>query len=193
MLFPSPSWPLIIEEITAARAAVKFGSAVSAVIVSATAFCCENADDGEPPENCSPENLDWLYNAWPITCGNIPEDKFVICCCCCCCWCCCCDRCCIKELWIWLVAAGVEEEELEPLGGCGEWVRSNVTVGNGAEAEIVAILVEQGRTALANRLVGFIIPSWLDIDPDNNMFAAAVVVEAIATAAGGNGWLWFPS
>lgn len=38
-------------------------------------------------------------------------------------------------------------------------MRSNVTVGNGAEAEIVAMLVEQGRTALASKLVGFIIPS----------------------------------
>ena len=181
LLFPSPSWwfdPLIIEEITDARAAVKFGSAVSADIVSATA--CDCAADGEPLENCSPENLDWLYNAWPITWGNIFGGKFVICCC---------GRS-ISELWL-LVAAAVEGEE--PLGSGGAWVRSNVTVGKGAEAEIVAMLVEQGRTALASKLVGFIIPSWLDIDPDSNMLAAAMVVEAIATAAGGNGWLWFPS
>lgn len=58
-----------------------------------------------------------------------------------------------------MLAAAVEGEELEPLGGGGEWVRSKVTVGNGAEAEIVAMLVEQGRTALASKLVGFIIPS----------------------------------
>lgn len=55
--------------------------------------------------------------------------------------------------------AAAEEEGLEPLGGGGEWVRSSVTVGNGAEAEIVAMLVEQGRTALASKFVGFIIPS----------------------------------
>lgn len=67
-------------------------------------------------------------------------------------------------------------------------------VGNGAEAERVAMLFveEQGRMALANKL-GFIIPSALDMDPDNNMLAAAVVVDAIAMAAGGSGWLWLPS
>lgn len=100
MLFPSPSWwfdPLIIEEITEARAAVKFGSAVSADIVSATV--CDCAAEGEPLENCRPENLDWLYSAWPITCG-----KFVICCC---------GRS-ISEL---LVAAAVEGDE--PLGSGG--------------------------------------------------------------------------
>lgn len=67
-----------------------------------------------------------------------------------------------------------------------------MTVGNGAEAEIVAMLDEHGRIALA-RILGFIIPSALDIDPESNMFAAAVVVDAIAMAAGGRGWLWVPS
>lgn len=71
-------------------------------------------------------------------------------------------------------------------------MRSNVTVGKGADAEIVAILEEQGRTVLARKL-GFITPSALDIEPDSNIFAAADVVEAIATAAGGSGWLWVPS
>jgi len=71
-------------------------------------------------------------------------------------------------------------------------VRSNVTVGNGAEAESVAMLVEQGRIALANKF-GVIIPSALDIDPDSNMLAAAEVVDAIAIAAGGSGWLCVPS
>lgn len=70
--------------------------------------------------------------------------------------------------------------------GFGECVRSNVTVGNGAEAEIVAMLDEHGRIALANRL-GFIIPSALDIEPESNMLAAAVVVDAMAIAAGGKG------
>lgn len=67
-------------------------------------------------------------------------------------------------------------------------VRSNVTVGNGAEAEIVATLDEQGRIALASKF-GFISPSALDIEPDSNIFAAAAVVDAIAIAAGGRGWL----
>lgn len=67
-----------------------------------------------------------------------------------------------------------------------------MTVGNGAEAEIVATLDEHGRMALASKF-GFISPSALDIEPDNNIFAAAVVVDAIAIAAGGSGWLWFPS
>jgi len=66
-------------------------------------------------------------------------------------------------------------------------VRSNVTVGNGAEAEIVAIFDEPaGSIALANKF-GFIMPSALDIDPDSNMLAAAAVVDAIAIAAGGRG------
>lgn len=68
----------------------------------------------------------------------------------------------------------------------GLWVRSNVTVGNGAEAEIVAILDEHGRIALASKF-GFINPSALDIEPDSSILAAAVVVEAIAMAAGGKG------
>lgn len=63
-----------------------------------------------------------------------------------------------------------------------------MTVGNGAEAERVAMLDEQGRMALASKL-GFIIPSALDIEPDSNMLAAAEVVDAIAMAAGGSGWL----
>lgn len=32
-------------------------------------------------------------------------------------------------------------------------------------------------------------PSVLDIDPDRSMDAAAEVVDAMAMAAGGNGWL----
>lgn len=71
-------------------------------------------------------------------------------------------------------------------------MRSNVTVGNGAEAESVAMLVEQGRIALANKF-GVMIPSALDIEPDSNILAAAEVVDAIAIAAGGSGWLCVPS
>lgn len=67
-----------------------------------------------------------------------------------------------------------------------------MTVGNGAEAEIVAMLDEQGRIALASKF-GFMMLSALDIDPESNMLTAAVVVEAMAIAAGGSGWLWLPS
>lgn len=56
-------------------------------------------------------------------------------------------------------------------------MRSKVTVGNGAEAESDAKLGE------------LIIPSGLIIDPERSMDAAADVVDAIDTAAGGSGWL----
>lgn len=72
-------------------------------------------------------------------------------------------------------------------------MRSKVTVGNGADADIVAMFDdEQGKIVLAKKL-GFISPSALDIEPDNSILAAAEVVDAIAIAAGGSGWLWFPS
>ena len=54
------------------------------------------------------------------------------------------------------------------------------------------MLEEQGRIALARKLV-FIIPSALGMAPESSMFAAAEVVDAIAMAAGGNGWLCVPS
>lgn len=68
------------------------------------------------------------------------------------------------------------------------WVKSNVTVGKGADAEIVAMLVEQGSMVRVKKLE-FISPSALDIDPDRSIDAAAEVVDAIAMAAGGSGWL----
>lgn len=70
----------------------------------------------------------------------------------------------------------------------GSWVRSNVMVGNGAEAEMVAMLGEHRSKLLAKKFV-LIIPSALVIDPDNSIFAAADVVATIAIAAGGNGWV----
>lgn len=75
-----------------------------------------------------------------------------------------------------------------------EWVKSNVTVGKGAEAEIVAMFDEHGRIVLPRKL-GFMreAPSELGIDPERSMLAAADVVEAMAIAAGGRGWLWVPS
>ena len=71
-------------------------------------------------------------------------------------------------------------------------MRSNVTVGNGAEAEIVAMFEEHGRSVLAKKLE-FMMPSELGIEPESSIRAAEEVVEDIAMAAGGNGWLWLPS
>lgn len=72
--------------------------------------------------------------------------------------------------------------------GLGEWVKSNVTVGKGADADIVARLDEQGSMFRAKKFE-FISPSVLDIDPVRSIDAAAEVVDAIAMAAGGKGWL----
>lgn len=54
------------------------------------------------------------------------------------------------------------------------------------------MLEEQGSMVLARKL-GFIMPSALDIEPDSSIWAAEDVVDAIAIAGGGNGWLWLPS
>lgn len=78
--------------------------------------------------------------------------------------------------------------------GFGLWVRSNVTVGNGAEAESDAEHGEKGSTLfLANKFGLMIRPSALGIDPESSIDAAADVVDAIDMAAGGSGWLWLPS
>jgi hypothetical protein len=53
---------------------------------------------------------------------------------------------------------------------------------------MVAMFEEQGRIVRARKFV-FIMPSGLDIEPDRSIVAAAEVVEAIAIAAGGKGWL----
>ena len=50
------------------------------------------------------------------------------------------------------------------------------------------MLDEQGRSVLARKFE-FINPSALGMDPESNILAADDVVEAIAIAAGGNGWL----
>ncbi|KAK5827017.1 hypothetical protein PVK06_021951 [Gossypium arboreum] len=62
-------------------------------------------------------------------------------------------------------------------------LRSNVIVGNGAKAEIITMVDEHGRTALASN-VGFIISSAPGIEPESNMVAAMVVIDAISTAVG---------
>jgi len=76
--------PLIIEEIAAARAAVKFGSAVMAAVAALTVSVNEGGGGGSCgcgwpmnwvasvfDEVWRPENLDWLKSAWPKICGNI--------------------------------------------------------------------------------------------------------------------------
>lgn len=74
----------------------------------------------------------------------------------------------------------------------GNWVRSKVIVGNGAEAEMVAMLEEQGRRVRARKFE-FMTPSALGIEPERSIRAAEEVVDAIDMAAGGKGWLWLPS
>jgi hypothetical protein len=60
---------------------------------------------------------------------------------------------------------------------------------------MVAMLEEQGSTARARKLLPEVIgvPSALGMDPESSMEAAAEVVEAMAMAAGGRGWLCVPS
>lgn len=74
----------------------------------------------------------------------------------------------------------------------GGRVRSSVTVGNGVEADNVAKLGEQGSVVLARKF-GLTSPSALCIDPESSIDAAADVVDTIAIAAGGRGWLCWPS
>lgn len=73
-------------------------------------------------------------------------------------------------------------------------MRSNVTVGNGAEAVMVAILDDSGSIVRAGRkLLSMSEPPVLGKEPERSMEAAADVVEATAMAGGGSGWLWWPS
>jgi len=182
----------MIDVIAAANAAVKLGSAVIAAVAALTvsardgcgpdcAFGCANWAPSASCDTCSPENLEWLlYKAWPKTCGSDGG---------------CCGGCgtpnpdappAVLGKLGWNCAGGS--------GGFWSWrglglcVRSNVTVGNGADADIVAMLDEQGSMFRAKKFE-FISPSALDIEPDRSIVAAADVVDAIATAAGGNGWL----
>lgn len=77
-----------------------------------------------------------------------------------------------------------------------------MTLGNGTEAEIVAV-EELGKLMAPNPIkLGFIMRllrevglelSVLDIDPESREFAAAEVADAMARAAGGRGWLCCPS
>lgn len=62
-------------------------------------------------------------------------------------------------------------------------------VGNGAEADRVAIVEAYGKEGKYDNpeLIGW--PSLLVVEPDSSIAAAADVVLAIAVAAGGRGWL----
>lgn len=116
---------------------------------------------------CRPENLDWVWSVCPKTCGgdsDVAKPGAAL----------------ANGSWKWDAA------DLWNCSGLGIWVRSNVTVGNGAEADMVAMLDEQGRMVLARKLE-LIRPSPLGIDPDRSIDAAAEVVDAIAMAAGGSG------
>lgn len=61
-------------------------------------------------------------------------------------------------------------------------VRSSITVGNGAEAEMLTVPEAKGITGFINMLP-------LCTEPDNIALAAAEVAFAMVKAAGGSGWL----
>lgn len=69
-------------------------------------------------------------------------------------------------------------------------MRSKVTLGNGAEAEMVAMRDKHGRIARPRKsgFTGFTL-SELDVDPESSMLAAAIVADTMLMAAGGRGWL----
>lgn len=162
----------MIEEMAAASAAVKFGSAAMAAVAAV------KLSDESPFKSWdvwTPENFDWLNSACVKIWGNSADEVF-------------------GKLWLgfmkgsWSWFGGGCSKEFE----FGFWVKSSVTVGNGAEAEMVAMLEEQGKSVLARKFA-FIKLSALDIEPDKSIRAADEVVDAIAMAAGGKGWLWLPS
>lgn len=118
----------------AVRAAVKFGSAVMAAVAALT----DSAIAGGMPECsfCGANESDcWPSSGWPKTCGRDGG---------------CGGR---AENWAWNGTAAT---------GCCSWycsglglfVRSNVTVGNGADADMLVMLDEQtpGRMDLARKL-----------------------------------------
>ncbi|RWW26264.1 hypothetical protein BHE74_00011439 [Ensete ventricosum] len=125
----------MIEEMAAASAAEKLGSATMAAVATLTVSATD----------CG---LDWLCGGWPKT-----------------------------------------RDDDEAGRGLDVRVRSKVTVGKGADAEMVTTPDEEGMIALASGLLGFVTPSLLVVEPDNSMAAAAEMVDAIAMAAGGRGWL----
>ena len=80
-----------------------------------------------------------------------------------------------------------------PFGAC---VKSSVIVGNGADADSVAIDAN-GLAAIDEPMypAKCVDPSLLvlEVEPERRNSAAADVVFVVAVASGGRGWLWFPS
>lgn len=74
--------------------------------------------------------------------------------------------------------------------GLEVWVKSRVMVGNGAEEDKVAMVEVHGKDGKKG---GLIWVSLLVVEPERSILAAADVVLAMAVAAGGRGWLCFPS
>lgn len=72
-------------------------------------------------------------------------------------------------------------------------VKSRVMVGNGAEADRVAIDAKGSEPKYPAEFVNPNSLFVLELEPDRSIAAAADVVLAIAVAAGGRGWLWLPS
>lgn len=68
-------------------------------------------------------------------------------------------------------------------------------VGNGAEAEMLAVEVLQGCCMRAPAMkLAFNAMLSADVEePERSIEAAAAVVDAMAVAAGGSIWLWLPS
>jgi hypothetical protein len=163
-----PAPPPIMDVMAAASATVKLGSAVMALTVSANVGAMILLPVGSmwasDDDICRPENLDWLYGGTAKVGAAPPPGRGT-----------------------WNCGGG----RAAAFGG-GPLVRSSVTVGKGAEAEMVAMLEEQGSTVRARKLEATL-PSALGMDPESSMEAAAEVVEAMAMAAGGSGWLWVPS
>lgn len=189
LLLPAACWPAMIDEMAAARATVKFGSAVIAAAAALTVSdswpgrpigglgCANCPASTESEDICSPENLDWLYSM----CGGIAKAGAIP----------------PPGIGTWNCpgACGRATFSGMALGAPGgAWVRSSVTVGNGADAEMVAMLDEHGSTVRARKLeLMSPAPSALGMEPESSMDAAADVVDAMAMAAGGSGWLCVPS
>lgn len=186
LLLPAAFWPPMMDVMAAASATVKFGSAVIAAAAALTVSArgpgrpigglgCANCTASD--DICSPENLDWLYSTCGGTAkaGAAPPPG--------------------SGNWNCAGAGGRAALSGTALGAPGgPWVRSSVTVGNGAEAEMVAMLDEHGSTVRARKLeLMSPAPSALGMEPESSMEAAADVVDAIAIAAGGSGWLCVPS
>lgn len=191
LLLPAAFWPPMMDVMAAASATVKFGSAVIAAAAALTVSargpgrpigglgCANCAASAESDDICNPENFDWLYS----TCGGKAKAGAAP----------------PPGSGTWN-GAGAGASGRAALSGTalgapgGPWVRSSVTVGNGAEAEMVAMLDEHGSTVRARKLEFMSpAPSALGMEPDSSMDAAADVVDAIAIAAGGSGWLCVPS